>query len=40
MKNEDIRSLWLTFISDEKYKKYFVSNEEEWKNNFENTKNI
>jgi hypothetical protein len=31
MKNESIRKEWESFVSDEKYKKYFVSNEEQWK---------
>jgi mevalonate pyrophosphate decarboxylase len=31
MKNQDIKKLWEEFINDPKYKKYFLSNEEEWK---------
>jgi hypothetical protein len=30
MKNKEIKNLWLNFISDKKYKKYFITNEEEW----------
>ena len=32
MKNENIRKIWYEFINSDKYKKYFMSNEEEWKN--------
>ena len=31
MLDENIRKLWEDFINDDKYKKYFFSNEEEWK---------
>ena len=30
MKNENIYVKWKEFINDVKYKKYFMSNEEEW----------
>ena len=33
MKNSDIYSKWTEFITSEKYKKYFMSNEDEWKSN-------
>jgi hypothetical protein len=35
MSNETIRELWEDFINDDKYKKYFLSNEEVWKKNLE-----
>ena len=38
MKNDDIYNKWNEFINHEKYKKYFMSNEEEWINNLENIK--
>jgi hypothetical protein len=31
MKNESIYNLWTQFINDDKYKKYFISNETSWK---------
>jgi hypothetical protein len=31
MSDNTIRKLWEDFINDEKYKKYFLSNEEDWK---------
>ena len=31
MKNDDIYNLWTNFINDNKYKKYFMSNEKVWK---------
>ena len=31
MSNESIRPLWEDFINDDKYKNYFLTNEEEWK---------
>ena len=31
MKNLDIRKLWEEFVNDDKYSKYFISNEEQWK---------
>jgi predicted small secreted protein len=31
MSNETIRKLWEDFINDDKYKEYFISNEEVWK---------
>ena len=33
MKNSDIYDKWTEFITSEKYKKYFMSNEEEWQSN-------
>jgi len=30
MKNEEIRTSWEEFITDDRYSKYFLSNEEEW----------
>jgi hypothetical protein len=30
MKNVEIKNIWFEFMSDEKYKKYFMTNEEEW----------
>ena len=38
MKNEEIFSLWNEFINDARYKKYFLSNEEEWTNKLEELK--
>ena len=38
MKNQNIRRLWENFISDDKYKKYFLSNEDEWKQNLKQVK--
>jgi superfamily II DNA or RNA helicase len=38
MSNEVIRKKWNEFIEDDKYKKYFLSNEEEWFNNLEKVK--
>ena len=38
MKNDDIYNLWVDFIEDNKYKKYFITNEEEWKLNLEQVK--
>ena len=35
MSDENIRKLWEDFINDDKYKKYFLSNEEVWKLNLE-----
>jgi hypothetical protein len=31
MENEEIYNLWTEFINDDKYKEYFVSNEDNWK---------
>jgi hypothetical protein len=39
MQNEEIYKLWTEFINDEKYKQYFISNEEEWKQKLEYCKN-
>jgi superfamily II DNA/RNA helicase len=39
MKNEDIRETWKQFISDERYKIYFLSNEQQWISNLEKVKN-
>jgi hypothetical protein len=30
MKNKEIKKLWEKFINDQTYKKYFISNENEW----------
>ena len=38
MKNKDIQDKWILFINDEKYKKYFLSNEEYWINILEKVK--
>ncbi len=35
MKNSEIKLLWEKFINDNKYKKYFISNEEDWMYNLE-----
>ena len=39
MKNEQYRNEWENFINSENYKKYFISNEEEWMNNLNEVKN-
>jgi hypothetical protein len=36
MKNENIRIKWKEFIEHDKYKQYFLSNEQKWKNNLDN----
>ena len=38
MKDENIRKLWEEFISNDKYKEYFLTNEEIWKDNLEKVK--
>jgi hypothetical protein len=38
MKNENIRNKWYEFINDEKYKKYFISNEDNWNYKLEQVK--
>jgi hypothetical protein len=38
MKNEEIYNKWTEFITSEKYKKYFMSNEEKWFYNLNNIK--
>ena len=38
MSNDNIRSKWENFIENLKYKKYFISREQKWKNNFEKLK--
>ena len=38
MKNKDIHALWTDFIQDDKYKEYFVPNEEIWKEKLKNVK--
>ena len=38
MSNTEIYKLWTEFINDEKYKKYFLSNEEIWNLNLEEVK--
>ena len=39
MKNLEIYDKWTEFINNEKYKKYFILNEEEWDSNLEWVKN-
>jgi len=31
MANEEIYKIWTDFINNDKYKKYFISNEDSWK---------
>ena len=38
MKNPEIYNKWTEFITSKKYKKYFLSNEDEWLNNLDNVK--
>jgi len=38
MSNLDIYNKWYDFINNEKYKTYFISNEDEWKNNLKELK--
>ena len=38
MKEESIREKWKEFINDQKYKEYFLSNEDLWKDNLEQVK--
>jgi hypothetical protein len=38
MKDENIRKMWQEFINDIKYKEYFLSNEEIWKDNLNKVK--
>ena len=38
MKNEEIYDLWEEFINNPKYSKYFISNEDQWKENLEKSK--
>jgi hypothetical protein len=38
MKNDDIYNKWNQFINDDKYSRYFMSNEEKWKNILEKVK--
>ena len=38
MKNNEIYNLWTEFISDSRYSKYFISNEEDWKNKLDELK--
>ena len=38
MKNQEIRDKWNDFINDFRYKKYFESNEDAWKKNYEKIK--
>jgi len=38
MQDEKIRECWTKFVSDEKYKKYFMSNDEAWHDNLEKVK--
>ena len=39
MKQQDIRNKWEEFINDEKYREYFLENEEKWGNILEKVKN-
>ena len=36
--NEYIRKKWKEFVEDDKYKKYFISNQEEWENKLKEVK--
>ena len=38
MKNHNIYDIWVEFVTSDKYKKYFISNEEKWENNFDKVK--
>ena len=38
MKNENIRNKWYEFINDDKYKKYFMSFEDNWNYKLEQVK--
>jgi superfamily II DNA or RNA helicase len=38
MKEDDIYNKWNEFINDDKYREYFISNEENWYNNLEEVK--
>jgi superfamily II DNA or RNA helicase len=38
MKNENIRNKWYEFINDDKYKKYFISGEDNWNYKLEQVK--
>ena len=38
MSNKEIYNIWENFINSEKYKTYFISNTEEWKNKLEQVK--
>ena len=38
MTDESIRKKWEEFINDDKYKEYFLSNEEVWVNNLQKVK--
>jgi hypothetical protein len=38
MTKDNIRKIWKEFINDDKYKQYFLSNEQEWNNNLEKVK--
>ena len=38
MKNEEIRKEFIEFVNDDRYKRYFISNEEEWRSNMEKVK--
>ena len=40
MKNNEIYKLWTEFVSDARYKQYFLSNEENWKNKLEKVKHF
>ena len=38
MKDKNIYNLWSEFINNDKYKKYFISNEDLWKQNLKEVK--
>jgi hypothetical protein len=38
MKNQEIYDKWTTFMNDDKYKEYFIDNNELWFNNLEKVK--
>jgi hypothetical protein len=38
MADETIRKKWEEFINDDKYKEYFLSNEDTWNNNLQQVK--
>jgi superfamily II DNA or RNA helicase len=38
MENNEIRIIWEMFVNDGKYKEYFISNEDQWKNQLEEVK--
>ena len=38
MSNDNMRDMWIMFITSDKYKQYFVLSEEVWTNNLEQVK--